>query len=34
MWPGRFMCKRNPFDVAMRRPLHGLTRAMTTEPIA
>ncbi|MBP0594765.1 IclR family transcriptional regulator [Paraburkholderia sp. LEh10] len=24
----------NPFDVAMRRPMHGLTRAMTTEPIA
>ncbi|ODP31871.1 IclR family transcriptional regulator [Pandoraea capi] len=24
----------NPFDVAMRRPMHGLTRALTTEPLA
>ncbi|SMG26637.1 transcriptional regulator, IclR family [Paraburkholderia susongensis] len=24
----------NPFDVAVRRPMHGLTRAMTTQPLA
>lgn len=24
----------NPFDVAMRRPMHGLTRANVTEPLA
>ncbi|CAM2195769.1 IclR family transcriptional regulator [Paraburkholderia sp. A1RI_3L] len=24
----------NPFDVAMRRPMHGLTRALTTQPLA
>jgi len=24
----------NPFDVAVRRPMHGLTRTMTTQPLA
>jgi hypothetical protein len=24
----------NPLDLAVRRPMHGLTRAMTTQPLA
>jgi hypothetical protein len=24
----------NPFDVAVRRPVHGLTRAMATRPLS